>query len=142
MKNETPAAISKTWPKLLAEQNEGGPKSETGFLQLTGTDKKIKIGDTLGREFRLLQCLFSAQNFLSAKYAPVTQTYERLYGAIQITGDSLNEKLSNVKSVDTEKARIVRTAVRGLQQSDAGKYLIFMHIDDKLRMEIAGATAY
>jgi hypothetical protein len=131
----------KSWPRLVAETTEGPQKTEVGYLQIHSTTKKITIGDTAAREFRLLQCLFSAQNFLSAKYAPVTQTYERLYLSIKTSSDLGNERLKNEKSADSEMTTIVQSAIRTLERGAAGKYLTFVTVGDKLRMEIAGAVA-
>jgi hypothetical protein len=141
MKNKTATPPLKSWPRLSVEPNDSGPKNETGYLQLNSTGEKIKVGDTMGREFRLLQCLFSAQNFITAKYAPVTQTYERLYSAIKVSGDLVNAKLTDIKSANGEMMHIVQSVVRTLQKGAAGKYLVFVTVDDKLRMEIAGAVA-
>ena len=141
MSIKIPTQALKSWPRLVVETIEGPQKTEMGYLQILSTTKKITIGDTKGREFRLLQCMFSAQNFLSAKYAPVTQTYERLYLSIKTSGDSGNERLSNEKSADSEMTSIVRAAVRSLERGPAGKYLTFVTVGDKLRMEIAGIVA-
>ncbi len=140
MKNKPATPNQASWPRLLSEPAESS-KAETGYLQISSTGKKIEVGDTLSREFRLLQCLFSAQNFLTAKYAPVTQTYERLYGAIKISSDSVNLKLSNLKSANAEMVSIVHGAMRALKNGAAGKYIQFVDVDEMLRMEIAGAAA-
>ena len=141
MSTKTSTQALKSWPRLVVETIEGHQKTEMGYLQIHSSTKKITIGDTKAREFRLLQCMFSAQNFLSAKYAPVTQTYERLYMSIKTGSDVSNAKLSNEKSADNEMTAIVQATVRGLERGPAGKYLTFVTVGDKLRMEIAGAIA-
>ena len=141
MSTKTPTQALKSWPRLVVETIEGPQKNEMGYLQIHSSTKKIPIGDTKARDFRLLLCMFSAQNFLSAKYAPVTQTYERLYLSIKTSGDSGNDRLSNEKSAYNEMTTIVQTAVRSLERGPAGKYLTFVTVGDKLRMEIAGAVA-
>jgi len=125
----------------MVEKSEAEGEFETGYLQVSSTSLPIEVGSAGGREFKLLQCLFSAQNFISAKYAPVTQTYERLYLAIKTSSDSSNARLSNDKSADSEMTSIVQKSVRILQKSEAGKHLSFVTVGDKLRMEIAGAVA-
>jgi hypothetical protein len=141
MKDKTPGTSVKSWPRLLVDMNGSTDPVETGFLQITSTSARIAVGAASSREFRLMQCLFSAQNFISAKYAPVTQTYERLYGAIKSSTDSSNSKLMNEKSALNEMKAIVQKSMRVLQHDEVGKLLNFIVVDDKLRMEIAGAVS-
>jgi hypothetical protein len=140
MKTKTaPNVPLKSWPRLTVEESTTGPKTENGFLQISSNGEKIALGDTLSREFRLVQCLFSPQNFITAKYSPVTQTYERVYTAIRMQADKMNEKLLNIKSVESEMTAIVQKAMRTLERGELGKHMHFVIVDNKIRMEIAGS---
>jgi hypothetical protein len=141
MKNKTSTPALKSWPRLTLEAKEYTPTEEVGFLQVSSSAEKLVVGAAESREFKLVQCLFSPQNFISAKYSPVIQTYERVFMAIRTKTDATNERLLNEKSAQSEMATIVQKSVRMLQKSEAGRYLSFVAVGDKLRMDIAGAVA-
>ncbi len=140
MKSKTPSPALKSWPRLTLEAKEVTPAEEVGFLQISSTTAKLELGNAESREFKLVQCLFSPQNFITAKYSPVIQTYERVFMAIRSKTDATNERLLNEKSAQSEMATIVQKSMRLLQKSEAGKYLSFVAVGDKLRMEIAGVV--
>jgi hypothetical protein len=140
MKSKTPTPALKSWPRLILEAKEVTPAQEVGFLQVSSTAEKLEVGSAESREFRLVQCLFSPQNFITAKYSPVIQTYERVFTAIRNATDAANERLLNEKSAQSEMTTIVQKSMRLLQKSEAGKYLSFVTVDDKLRMDIAGVV--
>jgi hypothetical protein len=140
MKSKTPTPALRSWPRLMVEESGTNPKTEVGFLQISSTGERIEVGDTLSREFRLVQCLFSPQNFVTAKYSPVTQTYERVFTAIRMQADKVNERLLNLKSSESEMMLIVQKAMRALERGELGKHLVFVTSGNKLRMEIVGAA--
>lgn len=125
------------YPRLVLERSEEAPEREVGFLQVTSSAQKIAIGNAQSKEFRLMQCLFSPRNFLSAKYEPVNQTYERVFAAIQNGADVLNARLSSLESAESEMMRVVEKSLKSLRQSEAGKYFAFVSQEGRIRMEIA-----
>jgi hypothetical protein len=127
---------SRALPRLVIEKSDGSPMKHVGFLQLGSSGKKIEVGSVESREFRLMQCLFSPKNFISAKYEPVIQTHERMFGAIRISADALNKRLANRDSADSEMSAIVQRSMRKLQEGDAGEHLVFSSIEGRVRMEI------
>ena len=120
MKYHKASLVSRSWPRLVIE-------NQTGFLHLSHSSNKIEIGNIEGREFRLVQCLFSPQNFLSAKYNPVAQTYERVSNLMGVTA----------KVLEQEMFSIVRASMGALQKSEVGLYLAFSSDGDRLRMAVA-----
>ena len=142
MKNNSAAeALLKSWPRLLVEKTIESPEADMGFLQVNSAAEKIEVGFAAGREFRLVQCLFSPQNFASAKYAPVTQTYERAYGAIKISADALNARLLNPESAPEEMMAIVGKSLRALKRGKVGDYFTFISVGDRLRMDMTASAA-
>jgi hypothetical protein len=121
-------------PRLIVERSGASPDRQIGFLLVSNGGKKIEIGDIDSREFRLIQCLFSPQNFLSAKYEPVTQTYERLFGAIRVSTDTLNERLANHQSRDNEMSLIVEKSLQNLREGGAGLLFAFISEEGRARM--------
>ncbi len=93
---------SSVLPRLVVEKSEISPYEPVGFLHMRASDKKIEVGSANSREFRLMQCLFSPKNFISAKFEPVLQTHERVFGAIRMSVDALNARLSNRESAENE----------------------------------------
>jgi hypothetical protein len=130
----------RVWPRLLLEKSAVLPGREVGFLQLSGPGEKIEIGGSESREFRLIQCLFSPNNFLSAKYEPVVQTHERVFKAIRMSADDSNARLADRESMESEMSVIVERSVRNLQKGGAGVHLAFVSEGGKVRMEIIPAN--
>ncbi len=120
--------------RLVVERSEAAPLSYTGFLHMRDTNKKIMIGSAGSREFRLLQCLFSPKNFLYAKYEPVVQTHERVFGAIGMSTDALNPRLTSRETAEDEVALIVERSMRSLQKGEVGEYFAFISKDGKIQM--------
>lgn len=127
---------SKSFPRLVIERSEVSPEEMIGFLELGQTGKRIVLGNPNGREFRLMQCLFSPKNFMSAKYEPVVQTHERVFSAIGVKADTLNKRLSSRKDADSEMTAIVERSMRVLQKGEVGKHFSFHTEEGRVRMEI------
>lgn len=134
MKYKTSGA--KSLPRLGIDRPDALSSAEVGFLQVRGSDEKIPLGDVHGREFRLVRCLFSPQNFTFAKYEPVTQTYERVLDAIRTSADGLNTRLADSQSAHMEVAAIVERSVRAIEKSAAGKYFAFVYGAGRLQMQV------
>lgn len=127
---------STTLPRLMVEDSRMSPDKQIGFLQIQATEKGIEIGRVDAREFRLVQCLFSPRNFLSAKYEPVSQTYERAFGAIRTNADTSNARLSSPESADNEMVSIVNKTLRVLEKGKVGEHVTFYSREGKIRMDI------
>ena len=127
---------SRMQPRLLVERSQAVPEKETGFLQMGSASEKIEIGSIESREFRLLQCLFSPKNFPSAKYEPVKQTYERVFGAIRMQSDALNLRLANRESAEREMESIVDKSLQSLRKGAAGEYLTVTSEEGRLLMSL------
>lgn len=126
-------------PRLMVvvEKSSTLPEKQVGFLYLEGLNrrKEVAVGDAGSREFRLIQCLFSPKNFLSAKYQPVAQTRERIFGAIREPTDALNARLADRDSSESEMNSIVGKVIQKIQKGESGKYLSFISFENKVRME-------
>jgi len=129
--------VSKTWPHLVVERPDPLSQLWIGYLHLSSTSPKLHIGAADSREFRLVQCLFSPQNSLSAKYAPVTQTYERIFSAISMSKDAYNARLQVMASAEGEMRGIIESCVRMLQKQPVAQYLSFIFDGTRLRMDVA-----
>jgi hypothetical protein len=126
-------------PRLLVEKPMSYLEEGVGFLYfISNPDKKIKIAGLSSREFRLVQCLFSPQNFLSADYNPVSQTHERIFSSIATSEDFYNRRLKNPDSAEAgfEINSIIQTSIETLARGDARNHLRFVSEGDRLRMEI------
>ena len=124
-------------PHLVVEKiNTDLEENEMGYLCVSDTLDRLEIGGTNSREFRLVQCLFSPQNFLSAKYNPVTQTLERAFSAIRTSKDTLNKRLLNPEEATHEMGLIIKQVLRNLRGKEVGNYLTFIAEGDKIRMEV------
>ncbi len=122
------------FPRLVIEWSETSPREMVGFLQVDSAGKGIALGSPEGREFRLIQCLFSPKNFMSAKYEPVVQTHERVFSAIGMRGDALNARLSRPENADSEMAAIIKRSLRVLQKGEVGKHFSFISQEGKIQM--------
>jgi hypothetical protein len=71
---------------------------------------------------------------MSAKYEPVVQTHERLFGAIGIQADASNTRLVSAQSADDEISSIVEKSLAVLQKGDAGKHFSFVSHEGKAYM--------
>lgn len=121
------------WPRLVIEKSESFPETEIGYLQVSDSAQKINIGSADSAEFRLMQCLFSPRNFPSARYEPVTQTYERLFAAM-----TMEENMRSALK-DTEERRMaeaVEISLRKLQNGSMKDYVSFIMESGKARMSI------
>jgi len=99
-----------------------GPAGEKiGFLHINSAVKKIEIGAATSQEFRLVQCLFSPQNNLFAKYNPVTQTYERACDAI---------------GIKSEHEHMLESSLQNLRKGKTAGFLSVISQEGRLRMEI------
>lgn len=127
------------FPRLVVERSEASPDKQIGFLQISTSTPNMRIGGTDGREFRLMQCLFSPRNFPSAKYEPVFQTHERLFEAIRVSADTLNKRLVSRESAENEMSAIVEKSLRDLREGEAGGHLTFVSEGGRVRMEIIRA---
>jgi hypothetical protein len=134
MKYKTTAP--KSLPRLGIDRPSALSCAEVGFLQVRGSNEKIILGDVHSREFRLVRCLFSPQNFTFAKYEPVVQTYERVLDAIRTSADALNARLADSQSAHIEVATIVERSVRAIEKSAAGKYFAFAYGAGRLQMQV------
>ena len=131
MKDNNSAAL----PRLVIEKSKRSPERQIGFLELhNDSEKKILVGSADSREFLLMQCLFSPKNFLSAKYAPVVQTHERVFGAIRVSTDVLNERLTDRETVDSEMTAIVEQSLSVLQKGKVGEHFSFISQEGKVYM--------
>src|SRR5579859_5542364 len=110
-------------PRLSVGRASSG--EEMGFLQINSIVKKIEVGSTMSREFRLVQCLFSPQNYLLAKYNPVAQTHERAFGAIRMKADSLNIRLVNLATRESAMTNILEKSLQNLRTGKAAAHLNF-----------------
>ena len=128
--------VAKSLPRLVVDRPDALSPAEIGFLQVRGSEKKVALGDIRSREFRLVQCLFSPQNFIHAKYEPVVQTYERVLDAIRMKADALNARLADSQSAHIEIAAIVERSVRAVEKSAAGKYFAFIYGAGRLQMQV------
>ncbi|HEV8666436.1 MAG TPA: hypothetical protein VN665_01130 [Candidatus Paceibacterota bacterium] len=136
MKFKNTKSVSGPMPRLLIESSKEIPTDYVGFLQIDAFSERIKIGRAEGREFRLVQCLFSPKNFLSAKYEPVVQTHGRLFEAIRVSNDALNTRLFRNDSAESEMELIVEKSLKNLQEGEAGKHLSFVSEAGRVRMEV------
>src|SRR3989344_5804796 len=127
----------RTFPRLVVDRSEILSEGLAGFLQVGTAQKRIEVGTVDSREFRLVQCLFSPRNFLSAKYEPVAQTHERVFGAIRTGADALNARLANHTSAESEMTAIVERSLRNLQKGKVGDHFAFVSKEGRVRMEVA-----
>ena len=112
-----------TKPYLSIEVS--GPAGEKiGFLHVASSRTKIEIGDAYGREFKLVQCLFSPQNNVFSKYNPVAQTYERASSAMGIPQD--------------EYGGLLESSLQTLRAGKTAEYLTFTTDQGRVRMDIIG----
>lgn len=125
---------SKSYPRLVIEKSTTSPVELVGILQVTSAGKKIELGNPQGREFRLMQCLFSPKNFMSAKYEPVVQTHERVFGAIGMSVDARNDRLADHQSADDEMTAIVERSLRNLRRGGAGEHFTFTSQEGRVSM--------
>ena len=123
---------SKSWPRLVIDKVEHAA-NDTGFLHLSQSSERIPIGNVLSSDFLLIQCLFSPQNFPTAKYSPVTQTYERVFNLIKKSKD-----IPSPQGVTTEEeiTSMVRASVGSIQKREVGSHITFILHENKIRMEI------
>jgi hypothetical protein len=128
-------------PRLVIEKSRTIPGRAVGFLLLGMSGKKIEIGNIDSREFRLMLCLFSPKNFLSAKYEPVLQTHERVFETIRTSADSLNPRLASRADADIEMAAIVEKSITSLRGGEVGRYFRFISDKGRVRMEIFPSPA-
>lgn len=120
-------STAQQWPRLVIEKSEALLGAEKGYLQLTPTAQKLEIGLTNDAEFQLMQCLFSPRNFPTARYEPVTQTYERLYSNIRKDEKKIDEFSNQVNDTAEEKriADVVERLLKNLAKSVAGSHFTF-----------------
>ena len=120
-------STAQQWPRLVIEKSEVLLGAEKGYLQLNPTAEKLEIGLTNDTEFQLMQCLFSPRNFPTARYEPVTQTYERLYSNIRKDEKKIDEFSNQVNDTAEEKriADVVERLLKSLARSVAGSHFTF-----------------
>ncbi|MDQ5955285.1 MAG: hypothetical protein QG621_288, partial [Patescibacteria group bacterium] len=104
------------------------------YLQLRDSGEKIEIGSAESGEFRLVQCLFSPQNFPSAKYEPVVQTYERIFAVIQT--QSLLERSAAERGSHREITHTVEKLLHNLQKGNMRHHVTFISKNNRVLMEI------
>lgn len=131
---------SKSFPRLVIERSEAMTGEMEGFLEISSADKekRIGLGNPDNREYRLVQCLFNPKNFMSAKYEPVVQTYERLFGAIVMSTDSQNMRLAVEENAEGERAAIVEKSLRNLRRGEIGKHFAFVSNEGRVNMVRVG----
>jgi hypothetical protein len=113
---QTQRAPRELLPFLTAEENKE-LKTKTGFLNLRNPEIKLKIGAVASKEFKLIHCLFSPENFLSAKHKSVSQTRERVIVAIEASGEAMLQK-----------------SIQSLKRKEIGKFLTFTFHENKIQM--------
>jgi len=128
-------------PRLVIEKSRTAPGRTVGFLQFGMTGKKIEIGNVESREFRLMLCLFSPKNFLSAKYEPVLQTHERVFETITTRSNSPHPGHRR-KNTDTEMSTSVEKSLTTLRGGEVGAYVTFVSEKGKVRMELIRAKSH
>ncbi len=116
-------------PYLSVEEDKEH-KTNTGFLHLRNPEKKLRIGEVASREFKLILCLFSPENFLSAKHRSVSQTRERVLAAL---GASRYEGVLAQKEEPTNFA-LVQKSIQGIKRKEIGKFLTFTFQENKIQM--------
>lgn len=126
----------KSFPRLVIERSEVVAGEMEGYLEISSADKnkRIKLGNPESREYRLVQCLFNPKNFMSAKYEPVVQTYERIFGAIGMSIDAYNARLASRSNADSERAIIIERSLQNLRRAEIGKHFAFVSQDGRVHM--------
>ena len=112
------------------------PGKITGSLQVNSASEAIELGSPEGREFLLVQCLFSPKNFLSAKFEPVAQTHERVFGAMRIKADAFSERLSGAAAAESEMAAVVERSLLALRKGKLGEYFSFFSKEGRVHMAL------
>lgn len=126
--NRTPRELL---PYLSIEESKS-VNTVTGYLHLRNPEKKIKIGATGSKEFKFIQCLFSPENFLSAKHKSVAQTRERVVEAMQATGEPHSNREGELGSEGA--FAIVQKTIQSLKRKEVGKFLNFTFKENKIQM--------
>jgi hypothetical protein len=121
-------------PRLILEKPSATSKDMVGYLE-TKDEKKIRLGDATSKEFLLMQCLFSPSNFLSARFDPVAQTYERLFSAMYAGADVLQTKVSDQDGRVREVASRVEEALTQFRRGAVGKCFTFTSKEGRVRMD-------
>jgi len=120
-------------PHLLVQNVTG---SEIGYLQLHADAPKIEIGPIDKKEFKIIKCLFSPENFLFARYSSTFQTTERVYNAMELAQGVANIPLQNLLVPAVEMRALIVSTIKNLQKREVGSFLRFEWMEDRVRMEI------
>lgn len=98
-------------PRLCSEKG-------TGFIQIYKNTKKIRVGKIGSRKFKLIQCLFSPEDSISAEYEGVAQMAERVLAKIALPKDKENTKLRDLATKKAEVFNIIENVVKEVQKID------------------------
>lgn len=89
---------------------------DVGYIQIYKNYRKIRIGRIDTRKFKLIRCLFSPENNISAEYQEVAQIAERVLEKIALPKDKKNTKLKDLATRKTETLNIIENAVKEVQK--------------------------
>lgn len=115
----------KKYPYLSVEVDKSA-QSLIGYLHLAHPPRKIEIGDVRSVEFKFIQCLFSPDNFLTAKYKSVLQTQERVYAVIS------DEPVSSDREIES----VLHSIIARLKKKEIGRFLTFAFQGEMLQMMV------
>jgi len=126
----------KPLPYLSSEPHTQS-KVKMGFLHLRNPERKLEIGAVATREFKLVQCLFSPQNFIAAKHKSVPQTHERVLHAMRTNEKPPATRPAEHAGALSQSYTLIKNSIKRLEEKEVGNFLTFNFQEDKVQMTIA-----